>query len=98
MDHCPQEPDYQPAANQDLQQQASSDLSLSRINWRESHRKIKMEYTQQNDQISMYQSNSRAEDGPAARPSLAIYEGVVIPLATLAAALLFVIGAIMLTH
>jgi hypothetical protein len=56
-----------------------------------------MEYTQQNDQISMYQSNSRAEDGPAARPSLAIYEGVVIPLATLGAALLFVIGAIILT-
>ena len=57
-----------------------------------------MEYTQQNDQISMSHSNSRAEDGPAARPSLAIYEGVIIPLATLGAALLFVVGAIILTH
>jgi hypothetical protein len=57
-----------------------------------------MEYTEQNDQVSMYQSNFRAEDGPAPRPSLAIYEGIVIPLATLGAALLFVMGAMVLTH
>lgn len=55
-----------------------------------------MEYTEQNDQVSM--SNFRAEDGPTPRPSLAIYEGIVIPLATLGAALLFVMGAMMLTH
>jgi hypothetical protein len=57
-----------------------------------------MEYTEQNDQVSMYQSNFRAEDGPAPRPSLAIYEGIIIPLATLGAALLFVMGAMVLAH
>jgi hypothetical protein len=57
-----------------------------------------MEYTEQNDQVSMYQSNFRAEDGPAPRPSLAIYEGIIIQLATLGAALLFVMGAMVLTH
>ncbi len=57
-----------------------------------------MEYTEQNDQVSLYQSNFRAEDGPTPRPSLAIYEGIVIPLATLGAALLFVMGAMVLTH
>jgi hypothetical protein len=96
MDHCPQDLCHQLAADEDLQHQTGSDLSLSHT-CRESQEE-KMEYTQQNDQISMYQSNSRAEDGPAARPSLAIYEGVVIPLATLGAVLLFVVGAIMLTH
>jgi hypothetical protein len=77
--------------------QALTNFSRSSLGENHTGRK-KMEYTQQNDQISMYQSNSRAEDGPAARPSLAIYEGVVIPLATLGAALLFVVGAIILTH
>jgi hypothetical protein len=57
-----------------------------------------MELTDQNDQASLYQSNFRAEDGPTPRPSLAIYEGIIIPLATLGAALLFVMGAMMLTH
>jgi len=57
-----------------------------------------MEYTQQNDQISMSHSNSRAEDGPANGYKIELYEGVVIPLATLGAVLLFVAGAMVLTH
>jgi hypothetical protein len=57
-----------------------------------------MEYTQQNDQVAMYQSNFRAEDGPANGHKIELYEGVVIPLATLGAVLLFVAGAIVLTH
>ena len=56
-----------------------------------------MESIQQNDQVAMYQSNFRAEDGAGVRPSLAIYEGVILPLATLCAVLLFVAGAMMLT-
>jgi hypothetical protein len=55
-----------------------------------------MEYIQQNEQ-PMYQSNFRAEDGPANGSKLELYEGVVIPLATLGAALLFVVGAMILT-
>ena len=57
-----------------------------------------MEYTQQNDQVSMYQSNFRAEDGPTAGRSNALYEGVVIPLASLFAVVLFVVGAMVLSH
>ena len=58
----------------------------------------KMEYTQQNDQPSMYQSNFRAEDGPATGRSNALYEGVVIPLASLFAVGLFVLGAMIISH
>jgi hypothetical protein len=57
-----------------------------------------MEYTEQNDQVSMYQSNFRAEDGPASGSKIELYEGVVIPLAMLGAVLLFVVGAMVLTH
>jgi hypothetical protein len=57
-----------------------------------------MEYIQQNEQAPMYQSNFRAEDGPANGQKLELYEGVVIPLATLGAIILFVAGAIVLTH
>jgi hypothetical protein len=57
-----------------------------------------MEYTQQNDQVAMYQSNFRAEDGPANGEKIELYEGVVIPLATLGAVLLFVVGAMILSH
>jgi hypothetical protein len=59
---------------------------------------MELEYTQQNDQVTVYQSNYRAEDGlPAGRWS-ALYEGVVIPLASLLAVVLFVVGAMMLNH
>jgi hypothetical protein len=58
----------------------------------------KMEYTQQNDQASMYQSNFRAEDGPAGGRSNALYEGVVIPLASLFAVFLFMLGAMIITN
>ena len=57
-----------------------------------------MEYTQQNDQASMYQSNFRAEDGAPTGRSNALYEGVVIPLASLFAVFLFMLGAMVITH
>jgi hypothetical protein len=57
-----------------------------------------MEYTQQNDQVSMYQSNFRAEDGPSAGRSNALYEGVVVPLASLFAVFLFMLGAMIITN
>jgi hypothetical protein len=55
-----------------------------------------MEYTQHHDEVSIYQSNFRAEDGLS--PSNALYEGVVIPLASLFAVVFFVIGAMMLSN
>jgi hypothetical protein len=72
-------------------------LSLERPPARVNQEK-KMEYTQQNDQASMYQSNFRAEDGPASGPSNALYEGVVIPLASLFAVVAFVVGAMVISH
>ncbi|HEX4576439.1 MAG TPA: hypothetical protein VH117_03735 [Edaphobacter sp.] len=57
-----------------------------------------MEYIQQNEQAPMVQSNFRAEDGPAGGHKIELYEGVVIPLATLGAVILFVAGAMVLTH
>ena len=47
---------------------------------------------------SLYQSNFRAEDGAPTGRSNALYEGVVIPLASLFAVVLFVVGAMMLNH
>ena len=58
----------------------------------------KMEYTEQNDQVSMYQSNFRAEDGVPTGRSNALYEGVVVPLASLFAVVLFVLGAMVITN
>jgi hypothetical protein len=58
----------------------------------------KMEHTQQNDQASMYQSNFRAEDGAPTGRSSALYEGVVVPLASLFAVILFVVGAMVISH
>jgi hypothetical protein len=57
-----------------------------------------MEYTQQNDPAPMYQSNFRAEDGAPTGRSNALYEGVVVPLASLFAVVAFVIGAMVLSH
>jgi hypothetical protein len=57
-----------------------------------------MEHTQQNDQVSMYQSNCRAEDGLPTGPLNALYEGVVVPLASLFAVVLFVVGAMVISH
>ena len=57
-----------------------------------------MEYTQHNDQASIYESNFRAEDGAPTGRSNALYEGVVIPLASLFAIFLFMVGAMLLTH
>jgi hypothetical protein len=57
-----------------------------------------MEHTQQNDQASMYQSNFRAEDGLPTSRWNAFYEGVVIPLASLFAVFLFMVGAMVITH
>jgi hypothetical protein len=59
---------------------------------------MELDYTQQNDQVTVYQSNFRAEDGPSTGRSNAFYEGVLVPLATLFAVVLFVAGAMMLNH
>jgi hypothetical protein len=59
---------------------------------------MKMEHIQQNDQPSIYESNFRAEDGAPTGRSNALYEGVVIPLASLFAIFLFMVGAMLLTH
>ena len=57
-----------------------------------------MEYTQHNDEVSIYQSNFRAEDGlPEGRWS-ALYEGVVVPLGSLFAVFLIMLGAMILTN
>lgn len=58
----------------------------------------KMEHTQLNDQGSIYESNYRAEDGPASGRSSALYEGVVVPLASLFAVVLFVVGAMVVSR
>ena len=57
-----------------------------------------MEYTQQNNHASIYESNFRAEDGLPTGRSNALYEGVVIPLASLFAVFLFMVGAMVITH
>jgi hypothetical protein len=57
-----------------------------------------MEYTQHNDEVSIYQSNFRAEDGAPAGRSNALYEGVVIPLASLFAVVAFVVGVMVIAH
>jgi hypothetical protein len=57
-----------------------------------------MEYTEHNDQASIYQSNFRAEDGVRTGRSNALYEGVVVPLASLFAVVAFVVGAMVISH
>jgi hypothetical protein len=59
---------------------------------------MELDYTQQNDQVTIYQSNFRAEDGLPTGRWNALYEGVVIPLASLLAVVLFVVGAMMINH
>ena len=59
---------------------------------------MELDYNQQNDQVTVYQSNFRAEDGPPTSRWNALYEGVVIPLASLLAVVLFVVGAMMINH
>jgi hypothetical protein len=58
----------------------------------------KMEYTHQSDEVLIYQSNFRAEDGATTGRSNAFYEGVVVPIASLFAVVLFVVGAMLLNH
>jgi hypothetical protein len=65
----------------------------------------KMENTQQNDEVSIHESNFhahesnfRAEDGLPSGRSNALYEGVVVPLASLFAVFLFMLGAMVITH
>ena len=73
-------------------------LHLSRASLGESHQEKKMEYTHQSDQVTIYQSNFRAEDGATTGRSNALYEGVVVPLASLFAVVLFVVGAMLLNR
>jgi hypothetical protein len=58
----------------------------------------KMEHTQQNDHAPRYESNFRAEDGAPIGRSNALYEGVVVPLASLFAVFLFMLGAMIITN
>jgi hypothetical protein len=62
------------------------------------HRTKNMEYTQQNEEAPISQSNFRAEDGLATGRSNSLYEGVVIPLASLFAVFLFMLGAMVITR
>ncbi len=100
MDDCRQELAQQLAAVRYRSPHTSGELCL--ISLAPSRARVtqekKMEYTQQNDQVSIYQSNFRAEDGATAGPSNALYEGVVVPLASLFAVVLFVVGAMLLKH
>ena len=57
-----------------------------------------MEFTEHNDEVSIYQSNFRAEDGAPTGRSNALYEGVVIPLASLFAVVAFVVGVMVVAH
>ena len=54
--------------------------------------------TQQNDDVSIYQSNFRAEDGLEPGPSNALYEGVIVPLASLFAVFLLMVGIMLFSH
>jgi hypothetical protein len=56
-----------------------------------------MENIQQNEETPISESNFRAEDGPAGRSS-SLYEGVVVPLASLFAVFLFMLGAMVITR
>jgi hypothetical protein len=96
-DKCRQKLASQLAPDQSTHQESKRALPyLSRASPGESQPGKKMEYTQHHDEVSIYQSNFRAEDG--LNPSNALYEGVVIPLASLFAVILFVIGAMMLSN
>jgi hypothetical protein len=72
-------------------------ISLAHLMARVTQEK-KMEHTQQNDQASMYQSNFRAEDGPTGSRWSSLYEGVVVPLASLFAVFLFMLGAMVIAN
>jgi hypothetical protein len=80
--------------------QAGSASSLSGLTGREltQETNMELEYTQQSDQVTVYQSNFRAEDGPPAGRANAFYEGVIVPLASLFAVALFVAGAMLLNR
>jgi hypothetical protein len=58
-----------------------------------------MEYTESNNNASIYQSNVRAEDGmqPRSRWS-ALCEGVIIPLGSLFTVFLAMLGIMLLTR
>jgi hypothetical protein len=57
-----------------------------------------MEYTQSTDEVSIYESTSRAEDGATSGRWSAFCEGVVVPLASLFAVFLFMLGAMVITN
>jgi hypothetical protein len=57
-----------------------------------------MEYTQQNQEAPTYQSTVRAEDGLSSSRWNALCEGVVIPLGSLFAVFLLMLGAMMMAN
>ena len=57
-----------------------------------------MEHIEQKDITSTYQSNSRAEDGLSQRSQwITLCEGVLIPLGSLFAVFLFMLGVMLIT-
>lgn len=57
-----------------------------------------MQHIQHNDDVSIYQSNFRAEDGLENGPTKALYEGVVVPLVSLFAVFLLMVGIALFSH
>ena len=100
VDDCRQEFASQLAADQSLAIESKRDslIPLARVKYTRVIQETNMEFTQQNDHSSMYQSNFRAEDGPTAGRSNALYEGVVVPLASLVAVFLVMLGAMIITN
>jgi hypothetical protein len=79
-----------------------SKMKSVRINVLRTQRHIaqekKMEYTEQQDITPTYQSNIRAEDGLSQRSQWStLCEGVLIPLGSLFAVFLFMLGVMLIT-
>jgi hypothetical protein len=57
-----------------------------------------MVYAQQNEEVSIYQSTVRAEDGPPCSRWSALCEGVLIPLGSLFAIFLVMLGIMLVAN
>jgi hypothetical protein len=57
-----------------------------------------MEHTQTTNEVILNQSNARAEDGLPIDRWSALYEGVVIPIASLFAIFLFMVGVMLFSR
>jgi hypothetical protein len=81
-----------------LKQNKSSSASAFSGVWRHIAQEKKMEYIEQKEVASTYQSNSRAEDGeqPCSQWNT-LCEGVLIPLGSLFVVFLFMLGVMLIT-